>query len=262
MFSYNNYNQIIQKDMNTNWSTPKRNVFAAINDLRHALAADYNARLIKIKNEDCSNPIRLKEQDTDFRNYEFSNGMLQSRANIAADTRRSEFEKYLSLSYKTCYGTPEAKERYYTKGLLSPDNFKGIGVSHLVKVDDMVAFFITTKDERAKMFANQYLNETTGNERHFFDNFRYEHGGQWTVKKFRRNVWVVELISTDEPKARLPWMLKTVITILNAILFPLKFIPSKSVLRMDNYKCITFRIGSVVNGLSVEFQIPKKFSFK
>jgi len=248
--------------MNTNWSIPKRNIFAAINDLRHALAAGMNVRLIKMRNEDCKYPIRLKEQDTDFRNYEFSNGMLQSRASIAADTQRSEFEKYLSLSYKTCYGTPEAKERYYTKGLLSSDNFKGMGRSHLVKVDDMVAFFITTKDERAKMFANQYLNETTGNERHFFDNFRYEHGGQWTVKKFRRKVWVVELISTDEPKARLPWMLKTVMTILNAILFPLKFIPSKSVLRMDNYKSITFRIGSVVNGLSVEFQIPKEFGLQ
>ena len=248
--------------MNTNWSIPKRNIFAAINDLRHALAAGMNARLIKMRNEDCKYPIRLKEQDTDFRNYEFSNGILQSRASIAADTRRSEFEKYLTLSYKTCYGTPEAKERYYTKGLLSPDNFKGIGMSHLVKVDDMVAFFITTKDERAKMFANQYLNETTGNERHFFDNFRYEHGGQWTVKRFKRKVWVIELISTDKPKIKLPWMLKTIMTIVNIIVYPLKFVPRRSVLKMDSYKLITFNIGSVVNGLSIEFQIPKKFSFK
>ncbi len=50
--------------------------------------------------------------------------------------------------------------------------------------------------------------------------------------------------------------------ILNVLAYPLKFIPEMSVLKMDDYKNITFRLGGITNGFAVEFQIPKKFSFK
>ncbi len=242
---------------NTNWSSPKTNALAGINCLRKALASGENARLVRARNEDCAYPIKVKQHDTDFRNYEFGYGYMTTRDGILNDKSMSDFEKFLTLNYKNCYGTEEAMTRYYESGCLSPDNFKGIGRSHLVKVKDMVMWLMVTGDtERAEMFKKQYLTGETANQKHFWDSYRYKHGSQWQVKKFRRKLWVVELLGDDEPKQRIP----VLVHVLNALAYPLKWIPTKNVLRMDEYKCITFRWGSVVNGFSIEFQIPKKFS--
>jgi hypothetical protein len=75
-------------------------------------------------------------------------------------------------------------------------------------------------------------------------------------KKFKHKVWVVVLYY-NYPKFKAPLM----VHVLNFLAYPLKFIPEKSVLRMPEYTNYTFRIGGVMNGYSVEFQIPKKFSF-
>jgi hypothetical protein len=50
--------------------------------------------------------------------------------------------------------------------------------------------------------------------------------------------------------------------VLNVLAYPLKFIPERSVLRMPEYTLYDFRIGAVTHGFKIEFQIPKKFSFK
>lgn len=248
--------------MNTNWSTPKTNIIAGINDLRKALSSGQNAVLIRARNEDCEHPIKTKVNDVDFRNYEFNIGYLSTRQDIIKSTNMSEFHKYLSLNYKTCYGTQEAVKKYYESGCLSKDNFKGMGVSHLVKVEDMVRWLLVTGDtERAEMFRKQYLTLETANERHFYDFYRYKHGSLYIAKKFRKKLWVVELLKPDETKARIPWMHKILLGIITMIVYPLKFIPRKSVLKMKEYKVVTFRVGDVINGLSIEFHIPKKFSF-
>jgi len=122
--------------MNTNWSTPKTNIFAAINDLRKAKAAGQRAVLIKKANKDCAFPIKEKQQDSDFRNYQFNIGYAASITSIMADESLSDFEKELSTNYVNRYGTPEAVKHYYLTRELSPDNDKGMGVSHLVHIED------------------------------------------------------------------------------------------------------------------------------
>ena len=47
-----------------------------------------------------------------------------------------------------------------------------------------------------------------------------------------------------------------------AITYPLRFIPKKGVRKMSKRTCYSLRIGSSSNGISLEFQIPKKFSLK
>ena len=185
--------------MNTNWSSPKRNIITALLSLRQAILAGYNARLRRVRNEDCQHPIRVKRNDTDFRNYEFQIGYAASRNSIAAREDLSDFEKYLALNYVTCYGTPEAVERYYTKGLLSPDNNKGIGRSHLVKATDLIHFMLATNDNRASMYKRQYTSDSNGSAdvMHMYNFYRYKHGSQWAIKKFRRKLWVVELLETQ-----------------------------------------------------------------
>jgi hypothetical protein len=245
--------------INTSWSSPKTNILSALNALRSALNAGQNARLIKMRNEDCDFPIRekLKYVESDFKKFKFSIGYLSTRAEIQARTDLSEFEKYLSLNYKSCFGTQEAIETYYKNGWLSKDNFKGVGRSHLVKVSDMVDFLNKNgESDRAKLF--DHYNPDKRDIRTFYDFFRFDgNNNQWNVKKFKRKLWVVELLGKDEPKLKVP----VAVHVLNFLAYPLKFIPTKSVLRMPEYTNYTFRVGGVTHGYSVEFQIPKKFSF-
>ena len=250
--------------MNTHWSTPKTNVLAGLNCLRKALASGENARLIRAKNEDCAYPIKVRNSITDFRAYEFSVGLMKTRHQILEDEKMEGFNTHLTLNYKNCYGTQEAVDHYYETGLLSTDNFKGIGRSHLVKIEDLVRFHACQPNCEAKAYANifaeQYFGTDTGGETHFYDHFRLkqEHS-VYTIKRFKRKLWVVQLLTpfVNEPKPRTPFM----VHVLNVLAYPFKFIPKKSVLRMKEYKCVTFRVGDVTNGFSLEFHIPKKFSF-
>jgi len=249
-------------DINTNWNSPKTNILAAINDLRKALAAGQNARLQRMRNEDCAYPIRVRKHDTDIRNYEFQNGVLKTRSEILRDPDMDDFHKHLALNYKTCYGSPEAVRKYYENGCLSPDNFKGMGQSHLVRVEDMVRWLTITGDtDRAQMFRDQYLSTDKCNDRHFWDFYRYKHGNQFAPKVFKRKLWVVELLSKDSPKTSIPWLQKVLLNILRALVYPLKYVPRRSVLKMDDYKVITYRVGAVTNGVSIDIHVPKKFGF-
>jgi hypothetical protein len=76
-------------------------------------------------------------------------------------------------------------------------------------------------------------------------------------KKFRHKVWVVVLYY-NYPKVKVP----VAVHVLNVLAYPLKFIPRRSVLQMEEYTNYSYRVGSVINGFQVEFQIPKKFSFE
>lgn len=244
--------------MNTNWSSPKTNIISGMLDLRKALACGYNARLVRARNENCTYPIKVNKVDEDFRNYEFSSGYMSTREEIVNSKNLTDVQKALTLSFKTCYGTPEAVKRYYETGELSEDNFRGTGTSHLVHVKDKIDFLTATGDtERAEMFSKQYITGETANERHLWDFYRYKHDSPWAVKYYRHKLWVVELLKDDQPKLQVP----VLISILNVVLFPLKYVPRKLVLKMDNYTNYTFRLGDVINGFSIEFHVPRKFGF-
>jgi len=77
------------------------------------------------------------------------------------------------------------------------------------------------------------------------------------TKKFKHKVWVVVLYY-NYPKFKAP----IAVHVLNFLAYPLKFIPTRDVLRMPDYTLYTFRVGAVTHGFNVQFHIPKKFSFK
>jgi len=249
--------------INTNWSTPKTNIFAAILMLRTALAAGCNARLQRLWNHECDHPIKIRNDDRDFRNYEFRIGYAASIKTITDDQTMSDFEKELSLNYVNRYGTPEAVKRYYETRELSPDNDLGIGVSHLVHIEDYLEHLKTTNQyDRERLYRRQYYPAYGDETQHFFDFYRYKHGSQWSAKTFKKKVWVVELLKANEPEAKIPVVLSIINTVLAPLYFIMKYIPRKQVLHMSKYRCVTFRVGDVTNGLSVEFHVPKKFGFK
>lgn len=244
----------------TNWTSPKTNIIAGMLDLRKALASGHNAKLIKAYNEDCVFPIKKKIEDKDFRNYEYSSSRITSVNEIKSQSNTSDFIKNLSLNYVNVYGSDVAMNRYYETGVLDADNFKNVGRSHLVHVDDLIKYLRDNKEfERANMYERQYRSpEHVNDKRQFFDFYRYKHNSPYSVKKFKRKLWVVQLLGDKEKRTNTPYL----VYVLNVILYPLKYIPTKSILRMKEYTNYRFRIGGVVNGFSIQIQIPKKFSFK
>lgn len=242
------------KNQKTNWTTPKTSIFAGMNDLRKALASGSNARLIREYNENCEFPIiqKLKNATDDINNWECSSQTLWSLQEIQEDKYLSDDQKYMMINYVQVFGTEQAKERYYKHKVLGPDNLKGMGRAHYVHRQQLIDYLKENgEDERAACFD---LND---GRQHFVCNFHLKPECLRTPKKFKKKLWVVELLKDDQPKPKTPLL----VHIISALVYPTKWIPRKSVLRMDRYKVVTFRWGDVVNGFSIEFHVPKKFSF-
>lgn len=241
--------------MNTNWSSPKTNLLAAMNSLRDALAAGHKARLIKLRNEDCAYPIR-KALDRDITNPENwkTNGATMKSKNSIESGDYSEGEKYMMTTYTQLFGSPEAILEYSRTGIVTGQNDFGVGTAHLVKREAMIKYLIAKGDnERAKCF------ELNGDNTHFVEDYHLKPEYSRKAKQFKHKLWVVELLDNDtKEKINVPIM----VHLLNIVLYPIKFIPERNVLRMEEYKCVTYRIGGVTNGFAIEFHVPKKFSFK
>lgn len=260
------YEPIPDTKIHTNWTSPRTNIFAGLIALKGALQSSKDYRLIRMYNEDCEYPIKVKVSNTDFRSYKSTGASMYTMDEIQNSTYYTEFQKYLMLNYKGVFGTQEAIDHYYATGEVSADNFIGVGISHLVKVSDMVDFFVRlgkpSDAERIKIFTKQYITKETANEKHFYENITLKNGFSETAnKKFKRKLWVVASYGKDyvgeKGGIKLPFLIKT----LNILAYPFRFIPSRSVLKMPEYTNYTFRIGGYTHGYAVEFQIPKKFKF-
>ena len=76
------------------------------------------------------------------------------------------------------------------------------------------------------------------------------------TKVFKKKVWVVVLYYNHK-KYKAPFFTH----VLNVLAYPLKFVPERSTLKMPEYTVVTYRVGDVVNGIAIEFHLPKKFAF-
>ena len=245
--------------MNTNWSSPKTNLLAGMNSLRKALASGHKARLVREYNERCQFPIREKHADSDFRNYDFSYGTTSSVNIIKNSNNLTDIQKELSLNYCKVFGDKLAADEYYQTGKLLKGSLHTPGFCFLVHCEDLIQYYNEMKEyKRAARVKLQYrAPEHAHDTVHWFDFFSYKNGCPYGIKKFKKKLWVVELLENDEPRPRTPLLVR----LISLVVAPLKRIPSKSVLRMDEYRCVTFRWGDVIHGFSIEFHIPKKLSF-
>jgi len=261
------YEPIIDTKIHTNWTSPKTNLFAGLLALKGALSSGGEYKLIRMRNEDCEYPIKVNVLINDFRSYKSTGASMYTAEEIENTSYFSEFKKYLMLNYKGVFGTQEAIDHYYATGELSADNFLGMGVSHLVKVSDMVEFFERlgkpSDIERVNFYKRQYITKEIANEKHFYENISLKNGHSETANKvFKHKLWVVAQYGKDYVGSKDGISLPFLIKILNVLTFPLKYIPRRSVLKMPDYTNVSYRIGDITNGFAVEFQIPKKFSFK
>lgn len=242
----------------TNWSSPKTNIIAGMNDLRKALASGYKSRLVREYNENCQHPIREKHADSDFRNYKHMYGTPTSVNKIMQDTSMTEVQKHLTLNYVSVFGDHEAADHYYQTGELKKKSLHTPGFNFLVHVDDLIQYYRDEKNfEAAGRLVKQYrAPEHVHDVSHWFDFYSYQHGCPYAIKKFKRRLWVVESVPEDV-KVKTPFLVR----LISLLVAPLKWIPTKSVLRMEHYRVVTLRIGDVIHGLSVDIHLPKKFSF-
>ena len=70
-----------------------------------------------------------------------------------------------------------------------------------------------------------------------------------------RKVFVVHC---NKNRKNVPWWVKSFVL----ITYPLRFIPKRDIKKMSKRTCYSLRVGSLSNGISLEFHIPKKFSLK
>lgn len=241
------------KNKRTNWSKPNRTWLGGINNLRLCLASGTSASLVKEFNENCEFPIPEKRDKVNNKVSEWkSTSSYMMTENEILNSNLSDFEKNLKLNYKNFYGNKDAVNTYNKTGKLSKGNFIGVGRSHLVLRQDAIDYYNSINDKaRADLFK---LPENK-DESHWFDNHTKIGINGIPPRKFKNKIWVVEINDDDVPTP-------LIVKLLNVIYYPLKFIPTKRVLKMDKYKMISFTVGDVTNGFSIEFQIPKKFSFK
>jgi len=253
---------------NTHWSSPKTNIIAGLLSLRSALAAGENAELIRLWNEECMHPIQYKEdpKEMDFRAYKVAIGHPSTYNKILADTS-SPYNQYLTLNFKSAFGDPDAIKKYYETGVLTKDCLKSMGRNFLVKVDDLIAHYKARPasdkwaHERAAELYAQYRDPATRDQSFWYDYFSKERGNEWQIKKFKHKLWVVNMLDKDQPRVT-PLALRILNVLIEPLVFVLKWTPRKDVLRMKEYTNVTYRVGGITHGYSVQFQLPKKFSFK
>lgn len=191
------------------------------------LAVERNAHSgspIKVVNPVLDDPFNWRSTYAVLRNGEISHNFL------------NETEKDLTENWTTLFGTKEAIEHYKKTGKLTDDAF-GKGKAFPARIDD----------------ASKYRKDGY-DYRHWVSYWSPIDGIQvWVPKKLIFPVFTVYTYRDAVPAN---------IKFLNILLYPFRFIPSYHKLKMDEYTKHTFRIGSVMKGFSVEFQIPLKFSFK
>jgi hypothetical protein len=229
---------------NTNWSQATFNPFVAFLKLVSCLRAGHNAWIERQENGKQDFPLTEKNPDLyDIKNWKSSGAYFVpdwqvEKERIENDKNKHPFEKKMMLEYTTAFGTEEEYQHYLNTGEVK---FRGMGRQFFVKHDDLVK---TRESEGISM------NDKT---RFVLMVSPVE---QWKrVVKTNRKVYVV---CWNNEKSKLPLWFK----MWNALVYPFKFIPTRSVLRMDEYTLYTFRIGDVRHGYSVQFHIPKKFSLK
>jgi hypothetical protein len=244
-------------------------LFAAILDLRNCLSRGFKAEIVREWNADCDHPLyNIPKEVTDFRKWTGNGASMYTRQEIEDSNIYSDFEKHLMLNYHTLFGTQESVDHYYKTGELSKGNILGVGKCHLVKVTDLVDFLIKLGDPtdktRIDIFTKQYITQETAWSNQFYDNVKLINPNGREKRVFKHKLWAVNVLGRHNDQAvqpPIPKHVNVLLHIINVLVIPFKYIPTRSVLKMTKYTLITYRVGGVTNGYSVQFQVPKKFGF-
>lgn len=232
-------------EYSTTYTTATQNPFKAFRSLISALQSGYDAVILRRENDaKLSFPIKITHDYKDIDSFVstgsyFTNNWEKVKKQIE-ESDLHPIIKDLKLNYTTAFGSEEEYKNYLKTGKVY---FTGMGKCFFIKYKDLIE---TRKEE------NLALNEKT----RFVLTIVPKTGKYYEIKKLKRKVFVIGIKSTEN--FNLPIWFK----IYRVLVYPFRLIPSKSILNMPEYKKITYRIGGVVNGFTLDLHIPKKFSFK
>ena len=214
------------------WNTPKKSLFKALIDFINCVSFGYECSLIRIDNEKCNPFIKRKNPIlNNINNWSSSYGTPENRKELEEKKYFNKIERELTLNY------------YYNFNnylCCNGHNFiflpgKTRGCPKCGEVNYKQSCKIKKRKKAESVF--------------FYTHWKPKQGIPYYIPDNIGKVWVIKMENKK-------------VNLITKILYLLKWIPRKSILNIGNCKNITFRIGSISNGYSVEIQIPKKFSFK
>lgn len=227
----------------TNWTEATRNPFKAISSLISCLQAGRNAWLELQENGNQEYPLREKliKESTDPCAWDcacqpFAQDWEERKEVILTSDSYSPMQKKFMTEYTSVFGSQEQYDNYLKTG---DADFRGIGRQYLIKYDDLA---------RKRKEQGIALSPKT----RFYPMVSLKSRNKRPLIKGK-----VLVVCYNNDKVKTPWW----VSLINIVLYPFRFIPKRTVLRMPEYNVYTFRIGSVVNGFCIDIHLPKKFSF-
>jgi len=222
------------------WSQATTNIFKAIRDLIQAMKHCPDSYLAYIPNAEAGFPNKITNPllDDPFNwtmNYGVQNPPGEDEIYI------NDTQKDLTLNWVASFGIKRSITRYRRYGILDKGLVKGMGTCFPLRKSD----FLKLRTDLEPDF-NLWTTHWKP-----LDGIEY-----WVPNPKVKRVYVVtnpgEL---DSCRQKPSWAA----ILLTLTLRWTKYLPVKSVLRMPEYRNITFRWGDVTHGRSIEFHIPKVF---
>lgn len=131
----------MENKVHTSWAEATTNYATALAGLISAIEAGKNAWIEIRKNGDQDFPIMIPNPALNHpKAWTMSYGTLRNEVDLLNHTYLNETEKDLTLNYTVAFGTQEAIDRYYETGILTKDNFLGVGICHAVRIEDAIEF--------------------------------------------------------------------------------------------------------------------------
>lgn len=125
----------------TNWTTATTNYAHALSGLISAIEAGKNAWIEIRRNGDQDYPLMIPNPNLDHpKAWTMSYGTIRNEMDIINHKFLNETEKDLTNNYTTAFGSQEAVDRYYETGVLTKENFLGVGICHAVKIEDAIEY--------------------------------------------------------------------------------------------------------------------------
>lgn len=139
--SKTNLQESTEKKVSTNWTSATTEPEKALLGLVSCLEAGKNAWIEIRKNGDQAFPIMKSNPklDNPF-NWEMMYGTPRNIIELEKHKYFNETEKDLTYNWTCCYGEAAAIEEYQKTGKISAGMFKGIGIGHPVKIQDVNAY--------------------------------------------------------------------------------------------------------------------------
>lgn len=225
----------------TQWTRATTNPAKAIKALISCLQAGNVAFIARINNKDAVYPIQIKNPALNYhKNWEMAYGVPFNRHDVDTKNYFNKTEEDLTRNYTYSFDHYRCKNGHLfikdkTKSLICPMCSAGYKDCHQecrpVKLDDPGSRTWVTVWRPKKEFP------------------------YWLPASIDGKVLTVAYY--DDPKEA-KWFER----LMYYLYSPLKFIPQKDYMNMGDYKTITYRIGGIINGFKISFQIPKKFGFR